>query len=343
MTPVQAAYGSLVLMLFGGSLAMLVYLLWRLLSNLPIVPREPRANVPWGLIDILLTFALYITIAISLELIFPVDRADLPAEPAAQQQIEKEPRSLLTLSGWKTMIAVDSSAKLITVVVMVLFLMLRVRATMQDFGWTLSQFGYDVMLGAATFLAMYLPMMGLQITLVYGLDWKYDHPLIASVSETKDQVLFALATLAAAVCAPLVEEFVFRGLIQGWLEKLLARRREQRRFFVGEEVSEFETATVEEIEPAPGNQVIFADHLNKPKELPAATVPRLGWLAILLTAVLFALMHFSHGPAWIPLLVFGAATGFVYQRTHRLWPGIIAHVLLNGVSMFGLWVQVFGK
>ena len=69
---------------------------------------------------------------------------------------------------------------------------------------------------------------------------------------------------------------------------------------------------------------------------------RFDWAAIVGSTLVFALLHYSHGPAWIPLLLFGAALGYVYQRTHRIWPGIIAHLLLNSVTMIGLWVQVFG-
>jgi membrane protease YdiL (CAAX protease family) len=52
-------------------------------------------------------------------------------------------------------------------------------------------------------------------------------------------------------------------------------------------------------------------------------------------------MHYSHGPAWIPLLLLGAGLGYAYQRTSRLWPGIVAHCLLNSFTMVGLWIQVF--
>jgi hypothetical protein len=88
--------------------------------------------------------------------------------------------------------------------------------------------------------------------------------------------------------------------------------------------------------PEPVNDILFI------AEEAAAKPPPPSWIAIILSSLIFALLHFSHGPSWIPLLLFGAALGYVYQRTHSLWPSIIAHVLLNGTTMIGLWVQIFG-
>jgi len=348
-----AAYGSLVLTLFAGSTAMLVYLLWRLLSRFPIVPREPRRDAPWGLLDILLALALYVLLSIAGVTLFPVERAAEFAVAVAQPTAE--PRTQLSLNGWRTMITIDSGAKLIAVIFMTAFLAWRVRATATDLGWTLAHFHYDVQLGCLTFLAIYMPMMGLQILLVYGLEWKYEHHLIMSVTETKDQLLFALAAIAAAVVAPLAEEFYFRGLLQGWLEKIISGRATEKQVVIGGQSEDVIELTGQPVDPLPTEPKPPLDDNPYASPLPApvtialssedllAPPTRRDWVSILLSSAAFSLLHYSHGPAWIPLLIFGAATGFVYQRTHRLWPGIIAHLLLNGTSMLGLWVQVFGK
>jgi membrane protease YdiL (CAAX protease family) len=56
--------------------------------------------------------------------------------------------------------------------------------------------------------------------------------------------------------------------------------------------------------------------------------------------VVFALLHWQHGPDWVPLTVLAAGMGYLYQRTHRLLPSLVVHTALNGASMWGLWVQV---
>lgn len=346
------AYGSLLLTLFLGGVVVWGWLSWRLFFRLPILPREPRTDVPWGLVDLLLAFALYLLLSFAGVALIPIERA--PIKDTGENVIvkvndvpvEKE----LTLHGWRTMIALDSGIKLLVMFLVIVVVAVRLRATTFDFGLTITRFADDLRIGSITFLAIYLPMIALQAALVYGLDWKYDHPLIKSVTETKDLLLFTLAGLAAAVVAPLFEEFIFRGLLQGWLEKLFAGRATGAQILTGgrEEfdvvIYDSQTAAImQEIHPDQG----ASPAPSSPADATLLTLEHeqrgYDWLAIPFSTVIFSLLHFSHGPAWIPLLIFGAALGWVYQRTHRLWPGIVAHMLLNATTMFGLWVQVFGK
>jgi membrane protease YdiL (CAAX protease family) len=349
------AYGSLLFTLFIGCVAVWGWLGWRLFFRLPILPREPRLDVPWGLVDLLLAFGLYLLLSMVAVGIVPVERqpkqsseqseavamlADESLQPALTDKLQVELE--LTLQGWRTMIALDSGIKLLVMLLVIVIIAARLRATPIDFGLTLTRFGEDLRIGGITFLAIYLPMIALQAALVFGLEWKYDHPLIKSVTDTKDLLLFTLAGLAAAVVAPLFEEFVFRGLLQGWLEKLFEGRATGNQLLTGGR----EELELERIEPqeAVYEQSSSANPFAPPQGYDRHTQSApYDWLAIVFSTIVFSLLHYSHGPAWIPLLIFGAALGWVYQRTHRLWPGIVAHMLLNATTMFGLWVQVFGQ
>ena len=82
--------------------------------------------------------------------------------------------------------------------------------------------------------------------------------------------------------------------------------------------------------------------------LAAAIVPEFSpppvwkqWLPICFSSIIFALMHFSHGLAWIPLTVLAFGLGYIYQRTHRILPSIVVHFCLNAFSMALFWVQMF--
>jgi membrane protease YdiL (CAAX protease family) len=129
---------------------------------------------------------------------------------------------------------------------------------------------------------------------------KYDHPLVESVRAHPDTAMFVSATIAAVVAAPIFEEFLFRVLLQGWFEALEARRRDARG-----------------ISPTAGPS----------------------WWPIALSALLFAMMHLGNGAAPIPLFFFAVVLGYLYQRTHRLWPSLVTHLLLNAGSMLILWSQ----
>lgn len=66
-----------------------------------------------------------------------------------------------------------------------------------------------------------------------------------------------------------------------------------------------------------------------------------GWLeargwnhgAIVFTSLFFAVMHWGHGMAPVPLFFFSLGLGWLYQRTHRLLPSIVVHFCLNACSL----------
>src|SRR5687767_4662553 len=65
------------------------------------------------------------------------------------------------------------------------------------------------------------------------------------------------------------------------------------------------------------------------------------WLPIVMISIIFALMHYSHGLAWIPLTLLALGLDYIYQQTHRLLPSITVHFCLNALSMAPFWVQMF--
>lgn len=60
-----------------------------------------------------------------------------------------------------------------------------------------------------------------------------------------------------------------------------------------------------------------------------------GWRhgAIVFTSLFFAVMHWGHGMAPVPLFFFSLGLGWLYQRTHRLLPSIVVHFCLNACSL----------
>ena len=91
------------------------------------------------------------------------------------------------------------------------------------------------------------------------------------------------------VVAPIAEEFFFRGVLQGWLQKRL---------------------------------------------------PELGGLgAIAIASLAFGLAHVGQGLAWIPLVFFGMAVGYLAKQTGSIVPGVFVHSLFNAVSVVLVLLQ----
>lgn len=69
-------------------------------------------------------------------------------------------------------------------------------------------------------------------------------------------------------------------------------------------------------------------HIKKTKES--------AWIAIILSALFFALMHFNWYQLF-PILSFGLVLGIIYQLCNSLIPGIILHALNNILNVY--WVR----
>ena len=185
-----------------------------------------------------------------------------------------------------------------------------------------------------------------------------EHPLVRLLRQSPDPAMLVLCCLSAVVVAPLFEEFVFRVLLQGWLEKVLAADPVPQ---VPEVASAFASKRAAVAIPSArvdADALASADvnpFKSPESEQQYTGPPRAGEtsgqvagsrlplrfsanvLPILISSTVFAGLHYGHGPDPIPLFVLAAALGYLYQRTHRLVPGLMVHVLLNASSMVMLW------
>jgi membrane protease YdiL (CAAX protease family) len=244
---------------------------------------------------------------------------------------------------------------------------LRLGATARDFGFSARQLWSDLKLGLTGFVMLAPPVYAIQGLLVYF--WKPSkHPLMEMFKESPDPGFFAVLFAAAAVVAPLFEELVFRVLLQGLLEKAFSFAGAAHELVLGSPRGPVETMHL--TAPASGAQenpvaaeIIFLSDQRESDANPYAASAVIGegivpaevvesedqqelrgpvaWLPIAVSSAIFALLHYDHGPDWVPLLLLAAGMGYLYQRTHRVVPCLVVHALLNSLSMFGLWLQVF--
>lgn len=192
----------------------------------------------------------------------------------------------------------------------------------------------DIGIGAVAFLAALVPVYGLQAMLVYGIGQESTHPLIQMIIADPNPLLLLVAFASAVIVAPICEEIAFRLLLQGWLEKRLeagGRRPEDMS-------RDGRPAAMAESETAAATLCVAGAATSPTADTPVngsdAPAPRpLSPVPIVLTSLLFAVAHVGHGPDPIPLFVLAVMLGYIYQRTHRIVPCIIVHMLFNAFSL----------
>jgi membrane protease YdiL (CAAX protease family) len=302
-----------------ASWGVIVARLWR---GQPLLDEQPRRPVPWDWIDLLVAIAIFIG-------------ANFVCGGIAWRIVGEGTEFkdfVVTPGGQVAMLGAVAAAEIFTLLACVVLLVVGRNATAEDLGFSLRPLPRDIVYGAVGFLASAPLVYGIQIFFVYVVNIQYDHPLLEALKEKKDPATIAIVTFTAVVAAPLVEEFFFRVLLQGWLEKLEVLRKQKPHARIVEEPQESAEPVIE----------IVGEPSADIAEMPAATTGLgglpLGSVPILISSVLFALVHLGHGAAPIPLFVFALVLGYLYQKTHRIWPSLVAHYALNALSMAMLFL-----
>ncbi len=325
-----AALAMLALLVFGS--AGWVWALTRRLRGEPIVPLEPRQPAPWTFVDLLIVLAAFVVVQITAA---GVIRAALGHSVDLENA---DARQLAMVVG------AQGVANVVTLAVAAAVVVLRVRATPRDLGFVWEAFSSDVALGAKAFFMLALPVLTLQGILTR---WWYpsQHPLVEMLRESPDSSLFVTSVFVAVLVAPVAEEFFFRVLLQGWLEKSttslaqLFKTMPQVKYANGIRSRASEPHVVEmgagRDASSTSDEVYLAEVVEEP--------PPPYW-PMFVSAAVFALLHYSHGPDPIPLFFLAIGLGYLYRQTHRIMPCITVHFLLNALSMTMLWLELtFGE
>ena len=338
-----------------------VHVIRLLLNGQSPVAWEQRRPARWGLLDVVLAIFLLLFCTMVAMGIVNARFGLAPGTP-----IENAPMPYQT---W--LVLAQSLASLVTMSASMLFIIARCHVSLRDLGFDRRAIWRDVRLGVAAFFLLAPPTYGLQLVLVQW--FKSSHPVVELIREHPDPGLIVASVFSAAIVAPIFEEYLFRGLVQGWLERfywigesavsLIWGRTEpapqppvqseqsgpepcppdlgthppqedpQRPDHDGREPFPWCAYSPPSATGSPSPEIAAnAAELNVPGGLRS---PRgiLGFLPILVSASIFAALHISHGPDWIPLFFLAVGLGYLYRQTNRLLPCIVVHFLLNGVSM----------
>lgn len=93
-----------------------------------------------------------------------------------------------------------------------------------DFGITQLNFGRQVADGVLGFIACIAPVLLVRLSTLWMQEPGGQHPFLKLLMENPEPLTIALIALAAVVLAPLVEEMIFRVMLQGWLQTVISPR-----------------------------------------------------------------------------------------------------------------------
>jgi membrane protease YdiL (CAAX protease family) len=178
----------------------------------------------------------------------------------------------------------------------------------------------EVGVGLLAFLAFVPPIFWLMGMLTRVVE--YHHDTLTQIQQDPSPQNIAAAYFAAALAAPIGEEFFFRLVLQSWLRRL-----------------RFPDTQLH------GLACVYGDSGTSPSEsLPQnashswpAILRKFGTLMgawpIVASAAAFAAMHLGQGPAPIALFVLGLAIGFLFELTGSVLACIVVHACLNTYSL----------
>ncbi len=351
MQTIEILVGLVMISVVALSLSFWVAAIARVAGGRTVIDHDPRGQVPWGLADLALTVLLLIGgQAFALWLLNVNWGIQIGGDPAAR-----------LASDQAAIVFAAALAEVAAVGLALAAIHWRYQVSAANLGLQRHRWSADIRLGLKAFVMLAVPVFAIQALLVQW--FPSEHPLIEFVKQHPDALFFAVTGFSAVIVAPIAEEYMFRVLLQGWLEKVATYRGDRSHLLVGGlDEATYQPTKPSRAEHAP-DQANEQTASNTPTDVsnpdaspqsefeafaPAknqqpsreAIVPPVHW-PILISAALFALMHYSHGPDWVALFFLGLGLGYLYQRTHRILPCIIVHMLLNATSLAVLLIDIY--
>ena len=202
-------------------------------------------------------------------------------------------------------------ALLLGALLSILVLLLRTRASPVQLGLVNQELCRDLWIGALVFLWVTPLVMVVAAVVNNLLGVEYQHPVVDAMKE--NPYMLPSLFFGAVVCAPIWEEYAFRGLLIGWFDSIRQSGGNPLKIFLGA-----------------GNRVADREEVS-------AYAP---WWPAILSGVFFGGAHVGYGVSWVPLMVLGTVLGRLYQVRRSIVPCVVVHGLFNSLSMVGLAVEV---
>lgn len=307
----------------------------RTICGTPLLVYEPRQRVPWGVFATSIPwFCVLLAVAQAIGSFFP--QAIETFDEATGSMTPEE----FIWSG-----LLNSAVMIGFTLLAMAGLAITLGADARDLGLPKipSQLASDIAIGFAACLASLLPIIAIHYVLNVIFEPEEQHQLIEMLIEHRSPQLLLVGFVVAVLAAPIFEEFAFRLLLQGWLERredeLLNWKATERNPVENQPLHQDPVSSFADL---PVNEAILqpldTDEIPNPSSRSLLFGLPHGWGPVLISGTAFGLAHLGHGVSAVPLIFFGIVLGYLYQRTHRLAPSIAAHMLFNAYTMTLLWL-----
>ncbi|MCC6511990.1 MAG: CPBP family intramembrane metalloprotease [Pirellulaceae bacterium] len=351
-------FGLLVLLVLVSFLSTWIFAISRWMSGKNLLVVRPWTPRVWGLAELVLVAILVV--------VGQVVSLSLWAQATGTNLKDMKQESAFPLSA----MAAVSATYLVVMLVVTLWMVVRYQATLKHIGLGLNKLLANIGVGLMA-AAMSLPIVwSAMVAVSAGFDEDYSHPLLEQLTEEGSVLAYLLAVFCAVIVAPLAEEFLFRVMLQGWLQSLpwsfrslwwlLGADGVERQQALGIAApaalaaelveSSDEAALPEHANPYAAPASLADQPLSPPvvvgagsqsvAEQPSVKPPL--W-PVFVSGTLFGLAHFDYGLSFIPLILLGIVLGLLYRATHSIWPCFVLHFCLNGIAMLGMGLSLVIK
>jgi membrane protease YdiL (CAAX protease family) len=332
-TTMPSASPGLMILLLGMVSSIVGAWIWvviRFALRQPILPPNTPRVVPWGFGTVLLAVAIWLGLGFGLPSAYLAIHPELRSHPGAEP----------TVLPAGTRMALSATQNGLAAVLIPIVVCLFAKARLRDFGILDADPARRVLQGITAY-ALLAPFIYGVMLLSVGIWGRQTHPLEDAVKAEASGIPALIAAVAAVVCAPVMEELLFRSLFLGWLTRLALGRQSER---MSEPTPVADPIVVDPVETDAKTsenpyEAPVAPIESIPETIPVRRTVALRLLAANATvALIFAALHGQVWPTPMPIFCLALGLGFLYQRTGSLLPSIVLHMCINGVSTLALFL-----
>lgn len=282
-----------------------------------VLSLEQRKEVPWGAIDVVLIlgsmlFAKFLGQLCAIQWISWKTGLDWSE---VNQQVALENANILVGTG--------IFFSVLQMVFAVFYLKKAQGSTWADLGFDIAKIKRQIGAGLVASI-MIIPLVVVVNVLIHVLlKVEYSHQVMTMVRYS-----LLITAVSTVLVAPIVEEFHFRVVLQGFLQRITKLDLDKKVRIIQGDVR---AKKLLDADSKSRNSKRRDELFNKSRE-----VTRPPWWPILISSLMFASVHAGQGAAPYALFALAMMLGFLYRQTNSIVPCILVHLFLNLWSFVAL-------